>query len=87
MEPTEIQARAMTNGEVKLLAEAGLDPDTLSGSGEPAAKFAMKAIRWILENVYKETNFDDMPFPVCAKLTAETYGLTFPENMGGIPAK
>lgn len=32
---------------------------------------------WILDNVYKDYNFDNTPLPDCRKLADETYKLTY----------
>lgn len=40
-----------------------------------------KIVDWILDNVYKDYDFDNAPFPECKQLANETYRLTF----GGTP--
>lgn len=67
------KARAMTNGEIRALLEAGLDP----AQWEDKPNYMTKLFtNWVIDNIYKGTDFNEVPQPDCTKLALDTYRLT-----------
>lgn len=68
------KARAMTNGEMRTLLDAGLDPAQWD---KDKPNYMTKLFtNWVCDNLYKDFDFKDTPQPDCTKLALDTYKLT-----------
>lgn len=77
----DIKPRAMTWNEVKALREAGLDPvKRTDADTRELAKISSETLDYILENIYGENDFDNVPYNELLKLARETYILTMGED-------
>jgi len=70
--------RSLTRGEIKKLRAAGLDLSIAAfDSKQEAAVATAKLIDFVLETVYPETDFDDMPYNEAVALAMKIYKKTF----------
>lgn len=84
--PALPKARSMTRKERKAFLAAGADPGVFRRTGDsdtdnPAlVELTEKMVDWILENIYPDYDFDDVPNGECVRLAQETYALTMGVN-------
>jgi hypothetical protein len=84
-----VTLRSLTRKQRRELRNSNLDPALIKCPGESEEDDARERflltedmIDWILENVYSDYDFDDVPNQECMKLALDTYTLA----MGRIPA-
>ena len=74
------QARRMTRREMRALRDAGFDPalnDAMAGENPvDISRVSSGMVDHILDNIYPDFDFDDVPYDACLKLASETYGLS-----------
>lgn len=82
-----VVVRSLTRRQRRELRKANVDPALFKPSGDlesdGVARFEMTEdmIDWILENVYADHDFDDVPNQECMKLAMDTYALA----LGRVP--
>jgi len=72
---SDVKITPMTRGQVRSMRRAKLDPAQLTG--DVTVEAVEKTEDWILENVYPEYDFDDLPNNDVSELIQETYLKTF----------
>ncbi len=75
MNGTLPKARALTRSEIKALRAAGLDPAFIEGA--ITMKKNAELVDWIMDKVYKDTDFSNIPYSACLELSTKTYQLTY----------
>lgn len=84
----EVKPRAMTRKEIKAMRKAGMDPAIKSDvDNREIAKIGAEMIDWILDNIYKGHDFDDVPYNECVKLAQETYQISMGQKVQDDEAK
>lgn len=66
--------RAMTRKEVKAMRKAGMDPAMKSdANNREIAKLGAEMTDWILDNIYKDHDFESTGYDKLVKLAEDTY--------------
>ncbi len=69
------QPRALTRDEIKALRAAGLDPAFTEN--DVTMKLNTDMVDWILDNIYKDFSFANLPYSDCLKLATKSYQMTY----------
>lgn len=76
--------RAMTRREMRAMREAGVDPainDAMVGDNAvDAQKVGAGMVDYILDTIYPDFDFDNVPYDECLRFAGKIYALT----MGGV---
>jgi hypothetical protein len=74
------QARAMSRNELKSFRATGLDPVFFDSTNDNQLSFLKLTVLgndWILDNIYKEHDFNDVPNNQLVELAEKTFRLTY----------